>query len=200
MLHRLLITCLLLGSASLPLQSLAITHPIPIIDSSFSASDPKTIAEQVRQDAIAKENLAISAKVVRVERVNREIWMFNPVPYWKITIADQRQTLVYFTTQDGKFRALMRRNGQPIIPEGTPAQEIAPAEMTTAAIRKAEEWGLPKGAMPETRSQKARWATGCENVEMPYACDPSLRQGWKITVSHQRSNWVFRGERADDLQ
>jgi len=173
---------------------------MPVIDSSFNSSDPKTIAEQVRKDAIAKENLATTAKVTQIERVGREIWMYNPVPYWKITIADQRQTLVYFTTQDGKFRALMQRNGQPTHQTGQPAKEIAPPELINATIRKAREWGLPARAFPQTRSEKANWASGCENVSAPYPCDPILRQGWKITVSHQQSRWVFRGERAENLE
>lgn len=98
---------------------------------------------------------------------------------------------------DAKTIAQQRRSTQS---GRNPAQAIAPAEMTRAAIRKAREWGLPVQVLPQTRSQKTRWATGCENIEMPYACDPILRQGWTITVSHQRSRWVFRGETADDLQ
>jgi hypothetical protein len=99
--------------------------------------DANTIAKHVRQDAIAQKKVDNTAKVIRVERVGRgEIWMYNPVPYWKVTIADQHQQLVYFTNDAGTFRRLMQRNGQNVHSPGQPAQEVLPPEMISAAIFK----------------------------------------------------------------
>lgn len=69
--------------------------------------------------------------------------MYNPVPYWKIAIADQHKSLVYFTTDNGKFRVLMQMNGQNTHSLGKPAEEIPPTAMITAAIQQAKEWGYP---------------------------------------------------------
>lgn len=193
-----LLGCLMLTSSGVAMHSTVASAPI--IDSSFNSPDPKTIAEQVRQDAIAKEKLDQTAKA-RIERVGREIWMYNPVPYWKVTIADQHQTLVYLTTQEGRFRVLMSRNGQPTHPVGKPAQEIAPAEMRTTALNSAiAQWDYPAKHLPQILSEKVTWTSGCENVSAPFACDPVLHQGWKITMLRQNARWVFRGETAQDLQ
>lgn len=197
--RALLLTSLAFGGSVLPVQS----TPRPVIDSSFNSTDSQTIAEQVRKDAIATEKLDKTAKVVRLERAGRgDGWMYNPVPYWRIAIADQRQTLVYLTTQDGRFRALMLRNGKPAHPVGQTAQEIAPADMTTAALNQAMKyWGYPPTKnLPQIISEKATWASGCENISAPFPCDPVVRKGWKITVPLQQSRWVFRGETAQDLQ
>ncbi|NJR48343.1 MAG: hypothetical protein HC780_01115 [Leptolyngbyaceae cyanobacterium CSU_1_3] len=199
MIRAILLTSLAFGGSVLPVQS----TPRPIIDSSFNSTDSKTIAEQVRKDAIVKEKLDKTAKVVRIERAGRDDgWMYAPVPYWRIAIADQRQTLVYLTTQDGRFRALMLRNGQPTHPVGQLAQEIAPADMTTAALNQAmKQWSYPPTKnLPQIISEKATWASGCENISAPFPCDPVVRKGWKITVPLQQSRWVFRGETAQDLQ
>lgn len=191
-----IIGCLLFSSSLIPLQSTVANPQI------LSTPEAKTIAQQVLQDAIAKEKLDNTAKVVQVARIGKgDTWMYNPVPYWKIAIADQRQNLVYFTTDNGNFRVLMQRNGQNIHSLGKPAQEIPPPQMITKAIRLAREWGYPgQPALTNISSAKTTWASGCENVSAPNACDPFLSQGWKITIPHQRQSWVFRGETADDLQ
>jgi hypothetical protein len=130
-----------------------------------------------------------------------DIGMYNPVPYWKITIKDQKQTLVYFTTQEGHFRALMLRNGKSPVLVGPPAKEIAPPELTQAAIDQATRiWGYTLNQEPATTSARATWASGCENVFAPAACDPVSRNGWKIMVPVSGARLVFRGETTDDLQ
>ncbi|UKP01250.1 hypothetical protein L6494_28505 (plasmid) [Nostoc sp. UHCC 0870] len=188
--------CLLLSSSLIPLQS-AVANP-----QILTTPQAKMIAQQILQDAIAKEKLDKTAKVIQVERVGKgDIWMYNPVPYWKIAIAAQRQSLVYFTTDHGNFRILMQRNGQNIHSLEKPAQEVPPTAMITAAIRQAKEWGYPgQPLLTNLSSKKTTWASGCENISFPYACDPVVRQGWKITIPHQRQRWVFQGETADDLQ
>ncbi|BAY19944.1 hypothetical protein NIES21_58140 (plasmid) [Anabaenopsis circularis NIES-21] len=188
--------CLLFSSSLIPLQSCVANPQI------LTTPQAKTIAQQVLQDAIAKEKLDNTAKVVQVARIGKgDTWMYNPVPYWKIAIADQRQNLVYFTTDNGDFRVLMQRNGQNIHSLGKPAQEIPPPQMITKAIRLAREWGYPgEPALTNISSAKTTWASGCENVSAPNACDPISRQGWKITIPYQRQRWVFQGETADDLQ
>ncbi|MGH1394965.1 MAG: hypothetical protein ACRAVC_13190 [Trichormus sp.] len=164
--------------------------------------EPKTIADLVLQDAIAKDKLDKTAKVIEIARISKgDTWIYNPVPYWKIAIADQHQRFVYFTTDDGKFTILMQRNGQNIHSQRQPAQEILPPQMQTAAIRKAKEWGYPGQSLLSNISfEKSSWASGCENISAPYACDPIPRKGWKITISDQGNRWVLRGESADDLQ
>jgi hypothetical protein len=129
-----LFTVLSLGISALPVQS----TPTPSIDASFSSTDPNTIAQAVLKAAIAQEKLDRTAKVTQIERVGQEIWMYNPVPYWKIAIADQRQTLVYFTTQTGQFRVLMARNGQPTHSTGQPAEKVtwSPAIAASSSLSK----------------------------------------------------------------
>jgi hypothetical protein len=193
---------LLLSSSLIPLPAAVAIPLILPVQSATSIPDAKTIAEQVRQAANAKEKLAPTAKVMQIDRVRKgEIWMYNPVPYWKITIADQRQRLVYFATQNGQFKALMQRNGKNVNSPGQPAQEIPPPEMVEAALRQAKIWGYPgRSGFTKVSAEKTQWASGCENISAPYACDPVLRQGWKFTVPYQSVRWVFRGERSDDLQ
>ncbi|MFM7405669.1 MAG: hypothetical protein ACKO3K_03090 [Cuspidothrix sp.] len=191
-----IVGCLFLSSSLISLQSTIANPQI------LTTPQAKTIAQQLLQEAIAKEKLDHTAKVVKIARIAKvETWMYNPVPYWKIAIADQRQSLVYFTTDNGNFRVLMQKNGQNIHSLGKPAQEIPPPEMITKAIRLAKEWGYPgQPLLKNISSEKKTWASGCENISAPYACDPFLRQGWKITISHQRQSWVFQGETTDDLQ
>lgn len=188
--------CLLVSSSLIPLKSTIANPQI------LTSPQAKTIAQQVLQDAIANEKLDNTAKVVQVARIGKgDIWMYNPVPYWKIAIADQRQSLVYFTTDNGNFRVLMQMNEQNTHSLGKPAEEIPPPEMITAAIQQAKEWGYPgEPLLTDISSEKTTWASGCENISFPYACDPIINQGWKITIPHQRQSWVFRGETADDLQ
>ncbi|BAY91206.1 MULTISPECIES: hypothetical protein [unclassified Tolypothrix] len=191
-----IIGCLLVSSSLVTLQCSVANPQI------LTTPQAKTIAQQVLQNAIAKEKVDNTAKVVQVARIAKgDTWMYNPVPYWKIAIADQRQNLVYFTTDNGNFRVLMQRNGQNIHSLGKPAQEVPPTAMITAAIQQAKEWGYPgEPALTNISSAKTTWASGCENISAPAACDPILRRGWKITIPHQRQSWVFRGETADDLQ
>ncbi|MBD2207852.1 hypothetical protein H6G33_36595 [Calothrix sp. FACHB-1219] len=188
--------CLLFSSSLIPLQSSVANPQI------LTTPQTKTMAQQVLQDAIAKEKLDNTAKVVQVARIAKgDTWMYNPVPYWKIAIADQRQSLVYFTTDNGNFRVLMQRNGQNIHSLGKPAEDIPLPEMIAAAIQQAKEWGYPgEPVLTNIASAKTTWASGCENVSFPHACDPYVRQGWKITIPHQRQSWVFQGATADDLQ
>jgi hypothetical protein len=193
-----LLGCLVLGSLSLPVHS-----TMPIIDSSLNATDSKTIAKQVLKDAIATEKLDKTAKVAQLGRVGRgDGWMFNPVPYWKITIKDQRQTLVYLTTQEGRFRALVLRNGQPTQPIGQPATEVAPADMSSAALNQAVKiWGHTVNSQTKITSQeKVSWTSGCETMPLNPACSPMRFNGWKITVAFQDAQLVFRGTTAQDLQ
>jgi hypothetical protein len=75
--------------------------------------------------------------------------------------------------------------------------------MITAAIDLAKEWGYTAQRQPRANriaSEKVTWASGCENISAPYACDPVARQGWQITIPHRRQRWVMRGETAEDLQ
>ncbi|MEA5567822.1 hypothetical protein [Anabaena sp. UHCC 0399] len=191
-----IIGCLLFSSSLIPLQSIVANPQI------LTTPQAKTITQQVLQDAIAKDKLDNTAKVVQVARIGKDdTWMYNPVPYWKIAIADQHQNLVYFTTDNGNFRVLMQRNGQKTHSLGKPAQEIPPPQMISKAIRLAREWGYPgQPLLKNISSEKTTWASGCENISFPYPCDPVVRQGWKITIPHQRQRWVFQGETADDLQ
>ncbi|MBD2168825.1 hypothetical protein H6G04_31080 [Calothrix membranacea FACHB-236] len=188
--------CLLLSSSLIPLQFTVANPQI------LTTPQAKTIAQQVLQDAIAKEKLDNTAKVVEVARIAKgDTWMYNPVPYWKIAIADQHKSLVYFTTDNGNFRVLMQMNGQNTHSLGKPAEEIPPPETITAAIQQVKEWGYPgEPLLTDISSEKTTWASGCENISFPYACDPIINQGWKITIPHQRQSWVFQGETADDLQ
>lgn len=188
--------CLLLSSVLIPSPSTVANQQI------LTTAQAKTITQQVLEDAIAKEKLDNTAKVVQIERVSKgDIWMYNPVPYWKIAIADQHQNLVYFTTDHGNLRVLMQRNGQNTHSLGKSAQKTPPPQMITKAIRLAREWGYPgQPLLKNISSEKTSWASGCEHISFPYACDPISRQGWKITIPHQRQRWVFQGETADDLQ
>ncbi|MHC0067748.1 hypothetical protein ACWATR_33465 [Nostoc sp. UIC 10890] len=190
--------CLLVSISIIPLQS-TVANPQIL---TTQPANPQTIVQQVPQDVIAKEKLDNTAKVIQVEQVAKgDILMYNPVPYWKIAIADQRQSLAYFTTDNGNFRVLMQMNGQNIHSLEKPAQKVPPTAMVTAAIHQAKQWGYPgQPLLTNISSEKTTWASGCENVSAPYACDPIVRQGWKITIPHQRSRWVFQGETADDLQ
>jgi hypothetical protein len=191
-----IVGCLLVSSALTPLKSTVAKEQI------LTTPQAKTIAQQVPQDALAKEKLDNTTKIVQVERVGKgNIWMYNPLPDWKIVLTNQRQSLVYFTTDNGNFRVLMQRNGQNIHSLVKPAQEVPPMAMITAAIRQAKEWGYPgQPLLTNISSKKTTWASGCENVSAPYACDPIVRQGWKITIPHQRERWVFQGETSEDLQ
>ncbi|MBD2255051.1 hypothetical protein [Nostoc parmelioides] len=191
-----IIGCLLFSSSLIALQSTVANPQV------LTTPQAKTITQQLLQDVLTKEKLDNTAKVVQVARIAKgDIWMYNPVPYWKIAIADQLQNLVYFTTDNGNFRVLMQRNGQNIHSLGKPAEEIPPTAMITVAIRLAKEWGYPgQPALTNISSAKTTWASGCENISAPAACDPILRQGWKITIPYQRQRWVFQGETADDLQ
>lgn len=195
-----LLGCLALNSACLSSTSLLARSttmlPSPIIDSSFNSTDSQAIAQAVLKDAIATEKLDKTAKVTQIEQVRRDVWKYNPVPYWKIAIADRRQTLTYFTTQDGKFRVLMFRNGQPT----HPIQEVATEIRNTALSQAVTIWGYPANPQPQITAEKAGWARGCEDISAPFACDPVPVQGWKITLSLQQSRWVFRGETVEDLQ
>ncbi|BAY28116.1 hypothetical protein NIES2100_79450 [Calothrix sp. NIES-2100] len=191
-----IIGCLLFSSSLIPLQSTVANPQI------LTTPQAKTIAQQVLQDAIAKEKLDNTARVVQVARFGKgDTWMYNPVPYWKIAIADQHKSLVYFTTDNGNFRVLMQMNGQNTHSLGKPAEEIPPTAMITAAIQQAKEWGYPgEPLLTDISSAKTTWASGCEKFSFPYPCDPIINQGWKITIPHQRQSWVFQGETADDLQ
>jgi hypothetical protein len=101
-------SCLVLSSVLIPLQTTAVIPQTFVAQQSNKLPSAKAIAEQVRKDAIAKDRLEKTARVVQVERVRKEVWMYNPVPYWKITIADARQKLLYFTNESGTFRRLMQ--------------------------------------------------------------------------------------------
>ncbi|MBW4527312.1 MAG: hypothetical protein KME18_19360 [Phormidium tanganyikae FI6-MK23] len=115
------------------------------------------------------------------------------------TTSDQRQKLVHFTTENGN---LMQRNGKPAYYSiEQPAQEISYPELLSATIQQAKEWGYRGQLSPNNLLiEKTTWSRGCENSPTPFACDPVVREGWKITIPGQRERWILRGERADDLQ
>jgi hypothetical protein len=65
-----IVGCLLVSSALIPLKSTVAKEQI------LTTPQAKTIAQQVRQDALAKEKLDNTAKIVQVERVGKgDIWM-----------------------------------------------------------------------------------------------------------------------------
>lgn len=83
------------------------------------------------------------------------------------------------------------------------AQEVPPPDMITMAIALAKAWGYPTQRQPRfsrITTEQVIWASGCETISAPYACDPVARQGWKITIPHRRQHWVLQGETATDLQ
>jgi hypothetical protein len=176
--------------------------PSPIIDSSFTSSDSKTIAQAVLKNAIEVEKLDKTAKVSKIERAGQgDIWMFAPVPYWKITIVDPMKTLTYLTTQEGIFRALIRQNGISTLPKNPPAIEIVPPEMRRAVLNQASQiWGYSMSPDTKMTLEKALWSSGCERISAPFPCDPVVRNGWTITVPVQDGQLIFRGETSSDLQ
>jgi hypothetical protein len=197
----------LLGPGHLPTHAtpaqFAPMPPSPIIDSNFRSNHPRAIAQAVLKDAIATEKLDKTAKTAQIQRVGRgDGWMFAPVPYWKITIADRRQTLVYLTTQEGSFRALVLRNGQPTQPTGQPATEVAPPDMSRAALNQAVAiWGYTINNQTKVIAEEnVSWTSGCEAAPFNPACSPMVFNGWKITVAFQDAQLVFRGRTAQDLQ
>lgn len=193
--------CLIFGTVLIPLHSTAVNSQVFVAQQSNQRSDARTIAEQVRQDAITRDRLEKTARVVKIERIGKEIWMYNPVPYWKITIADSRERLVYFTNDRGTFRILMQRNGQAVHAPGKPAQAVPPPEMVNAVLRQAKAWGYPDPLSPTNLSVKrTTWASGCENISAPFACDPIQQKGWEIKIPYQGGSWTFRGETVEDLQ
>lgn len=188
--------CLLLSSSLILLQPTVANPQI------LATPQAESIAQKVLKKAIAKEKLDDTAKVVKVERIGKgDIWMYQAPAHWKIAIADQHQSLVYFATEDGIFTVLMQKNGQNVHTLGKPAQEVPPPQMISAATRLAKEWGYSEQPqLTKIVSIKTTWASGCENISAPYPCDPVVRQGWKITLPHQRQNWVLQGETAEDIQ
>jgi hypothetical protein len=159
---------------------------------------PSLVAKRILQTASDRTGIRVSElRIVKSEKMMADSCLGLPRPgeacleyaqeTWEVTVAAQKQTLVYRANSDGSEIRL--KNGDTDKGEGKLPQSISDAVLKVAS----EQLGVPSFQLKIAKAEKQTWTDSCLGLPSPTEpCMTRLTPGWRVWVEGKEKSLSYR--------